>query len=174
LYVCMKGLTIVEMNLEHLKALAQLARENDLAEITISEGDKQITIKTPASVSHTIHQVSGGMPSAVGMPTQASQVAMAQPATPAPQVASAPQVDSSLHTITSPMVGTFYAAASPDAEAFAPKGFQIKSGQPLCILEAMKQMNELESDVSGTIVDVLIQDGQPVEYGQALFTVKLA
>jgi acetyl-CoA carboxylase biotin carboxyl carrier protein len=159
----------VEMNLEHLKALAQLARDNNLAEITLSEGDKQITIKTPASVAHTIHQLAGS----------ATPPAVMQPPAVAPSVASAeapvaPSPETHLHTITSPMVGTFYAAASPDAEPFAPKGFQIKAGQPLCILEAMKQMNELESDVSGTIVEVLIQDGQPVEYGQPLFSVKLA
>lgn len=167
----------MEMNLEHLKALAQLARENNLAEITLSEGDKQITIKTPASVSHTIHQLAGGVLPSNPVPAQPSSAVLqasthTEAASPVAQVQ--PAEGANLHTITSPMVGTFYSAASPEAEPFAPKGSQIKAGQALCILEAMKQMNELESDVNGTVVDVLIQDGQPVEYGQALFKIQLA
>jgi acetyl-CoA carboxylase biotin carboxyl carrier protein len=166
----------VEMNLEHLKALAQLARENDLAEITISEGDKQITIKTPASVSHTIHQGSSGF--VPGVPhAPMAMPAVQTPATAAPVAASNAVEEvftEALHTVTSPMVGTFYVSPSPEADAFAPVGKAIQSGQPLCILEAMKQMNELESDVSGTVMEVLVANGQPVEYGQALFKVRLS
>ena len=160
----------MDLNIKQLQALADLAREKDLAEITITDGDKTITIKMPASVSHNIHQISGGLAPAVSM-------------APAPVTPSSPSVDPtlttpavedlSLHTVTSPMVGTFYTAASPESPEFAPKGSTITVGQTLCILEAMKQMNELESDVAGTIVEILVKNGQPIEYGQALFKVKL-
>jgi acetyl-CoA carboxylase biotin carboxyl carrier protein len=164
----------MDLNITQLQALADLAREKDLAEITITDGDKKITIKTPASVSHTFHQVGAGLP------TLAAAAPVATAPSPVPSSApvhtsAAPVVeDASLHTVTSPMVGTFYAAASPEAPAFAAKGSNITVGQTLCILEAMKQMNELESDVAGTVVEVLLSNGQPVEYGQALFKVKLA
>jgi acetyl-CoA carboxylase biotin carboxyl carrier protein len=163
----------MDLNITQLQALADLAREKDLAEITITDGDKKITIKTPASVSHTFHQVGASLPTLAAAPvaTAPSPVPYSAPAsTPAAPVVE----DASLHTVTSPMVGTFYAAASPEAPAFAAKGSNITVGQTLCILEAMKQMNELESDVAGTVVEVLLSNGQPVEYGQALFKVKLA
>jgi acetyl-CoA carboxylase biotin carboxyl carrier protein len=161
----------MDLNITQLQALADLAREKDLAEITITDGDQKITIKTPASVSHTIHQMGGSMPALASVPVLTAPVASSVASTPAtPAVVE----DASLHTVTSPMVGTFYAAASPESPVFAPKGSTVSVGQTLCILEAMKQMNELESDVVGTVVDVLISNGQPVEYGQALFKVKLS
>jgi acetyl-CoA carboxylase biotin carboxyl carrier protein len=160
----------MDLNIEQLQALADLARDKDLAEITITDGDKKITIKTPASVSHTIHQIAGGVSPV--MPQVASVVSAPAVNAPTTEAPSAPVVDANLHTITSPMVGTFYVASSPDAPAFAPVGSTISVGQPLCILEAMKQMNELESDVAGTVVEVLVANGQPVEYGQALFRIK--
>jgi acetyl-CoA carboxylase biotin carboxyl carrier protein len=162
----------MDLNIAQLQALADLAREKDLAEITITDGDKKITIKTPASVSHTIHQVGGSAPTVATAPVLAAP--SVAPAASAPVAPAAPVEDASLHTVTSPMVGTFYSAASPESPVFAPKGSTITVGQTICILEAMKQMNELESDVAGTIVEVLISNGQPVEYGQALFKIKLA
>ncbi len=160
----------MDLNIAQLQALADLAREKDLAEITITDGDKKITIKTPSSVSHTIHQIGGAVPAVATTPVLTAPA----PSPTAPASPSAPVEDASLHTVTSPMVGTFYAAASPESPVFAPKGSTISVGQTICILEAMKQMNELESDVAGTVVEVLISNGQPVEYGQALFKVKLA
>ncbi len=162
----------MDLNITQLQALADLAREKDLAEITITDGDQKITIKTPASVSHTIHQIGGSVPSVATAPVLATP--SVAPAASAPVAPAAPVEDASLHTVTSPMVGTFYSAASPESPVFAPKGSTITVGQTICILEAMKQMNELESDVAGTVVEVLISNGQPVEYGQALFKIKLA
>jgi acetyl-CoA carboxylase biotin carboxyl carrier protein len=163
----------MDLNITQLQALADLAREKDLAEITINDGDKKITIKTPASVSHTIHQIGGAVPAMATAPVLTAPAP--SPTAPASPVApAAPVEDASLHTVTSPMVGTFYSAASPESPVFAPKGSTITVGQTICILEAMKQMNELESDVAGTVVEVLISNGQPVEYGQALFKIKLA
>lgn len=162
----------MDLNIQQLEALAELARAKDLAEITITDGDKKITIKTPASVSHTIHQVAGGtMP--LSMPTAAPVTSSAPSAVIASEAPVVPALeDASLHTVTSPMVGTFYVAASPESPIFAAKGSTVSVGQTLCILEAMKQMNELESDVSGTVVDVLVLNGQPVEYGQPLFKIR--
>ncbi|XVJ52041.1 MAG: acetyl-CoA carboxylase biotin carboxyl carrier protein [Vampirovibrio sp.] len=162
----------MDLNIQQLEALAELARAKDLAEITITDGDKKITIKTPASVSHTIHQVAGGtMP--LSMPTAAPVANSAPSAVIASEAPAVPALeDASLHTVTSPMVGTFYVAASPESPIFAAKGSTVAVGQTLCILEAMKQMNELESDVSGTVVDVLVANGQPVEYGQPLFKIR--
>ncbi|HQM75384.1 MAG TPA: acetyl-CoA carboxylase biotin carboxyl carrier protein, partial [Candidatus Saccharicenans sp.] len=84
----------------------------------------------------------------------------------------APLEDKSLHYITSPMVGTFYRAPSPTSAPFVEIGDTVKKGQTLCIIEAMKLMNEIESDVSGVVTDILVENGKPVEYGQRLFVIK--
>ena len=165
----------MDLNIEQLKALAELANGSNLAEITVTDGDKSITIKTPASVSHTVNQFSGGGGVSTFAPATADTtvpVASANNAIEASGGAAAVD-DASIKVITAPMVGTFYAASSPDAPAFAEKGTVVKVGQTLCILEAMKQMNQLESELSGTIVEVLGQNGQPVEFGQPLFKIQV-
>lgn len=162
----------MDLNLEQVKVLAELASEKNLAEITISDGDKSITIKTPSSVSHTIHQVAASAALPLSAPVAAAPAPAVSAA--APAIAPAPAAeDASLHTVTAPMVGTFYMAPSPESPSFCEVGGSIRSGQTLCILEAMKQMNELESDISGTVVAILVENGQSVEYGQPLFKVKL-
>jgi len=162
----------VDLNIEHLKALAALAKENELAEITITDGDKSITIKTPASVAHTIHQSAAApmMPPLVATIPTAGTTPVASSSVSEPPAPSAE--DASLKTVTSPMVGTFFASSSPESPAYATKGSTVKVGQVLCIVEAMKQMNELESDVDGIVVEVLCQNGEPVEFGQPLFKVR--
>jgi acetyl-CoA carboxylase biotin carboxyl carrier protein len=167
----------MDLNIEQLKALAELANGSNLAEITVTDGDKSITIKTPASVSHTVNQFSGGggvstfAPAATGaIPTTTETTSSVTETTVStPDVADA----ANIKVITAPMVGTFYAASSPDTPAFAEKGTVVKVGQTLCILEAMKQMNQLESELAGTIVEVLGQNGQPVEFGQPLFKIQV-
>jgi acetyl-CoA carboxylase biotin carboxyl carrier protein len=169
----------MDVNIEQLKALAELAKANDLAEITVTDGDKSITIKTPASVSHTVNQFSGGGGVSTFSPTGTPPAgAGLAPAADTPiQVATATPVAvadaANIKTITAPMVGTFYASSSPDSPVFAAKGTVVKVGQTLCILEAMKQMNQFESDLAGTIVEVLGQNGQPVEFGQPLFKIQV-
>jgi acetyl-CoA carboxylase biotin carboxyl carrier protein len=168
---------MMDVNIEQLKALAELAKANELAEITVTDGDKSITIKTPASVSHTVNQVSGGGISpmvsnlttshTVAAPVELNRAVTEQQ--PAPPVADA----ANIKTITAPMVGTFYASSSPDSPVFVEKGTVVKVGQTLCILEAMKQMNQLESELAGTIVEILGQNGQPVEFGQPLFKIQV-
>lgn len=169
----------MDLNIEQLKALAELANGSNLAEITVTDGDKSITIKTPASVSHTVNQFSGGggvstfAPAATGTTVPVAPANNAIEASGAAPTTTATADDASIKVITAPMVGTFYAASSPDAPAFAEKGTVVKVGQTLCILEAMKQMNQLESELAGTIVEVLGQNGQPVEFGQPLFKIQI-
>jgi acetyl-CoA carboxylase biotin carboxyl carrier protein len=169
---------MMDVNIEQLKALAELAKVNELAEITVTDGDKSITIKTPSSVSHTVNQFSGGGGVPTFAPATSATITAITPestgGTSSPALPAAPAVDAAnIKTITAPMVGTFYASASPESPAFVEKGTVVKVGQTLCILEAMKQMNQLESELAGTIIEILGQNGQPVEFGQPLFKIQV-
>jgi acetyl-CoA carboxylase biotin carboxyl carrier protein len=163
---------MMDVNIEQLKALAELAKANELAEITVTDGDKSITIKTPSSVSHTVNQFSGGGVSTFAPAMAGATTAVAtESSSPAPSVVAVDAAN--IKTISAPMVGTFYASSSPESPVFVEKGTVVKVGQTLCILEAMKQMNQLESELAGTIVEVLGQNGQPVEFGQPLFKIQV-
>ena len=105
-------------------------------------------------------------------PVAQPSVQQAPSAVPALDKAPEPVLGENTETITSPMVGTFYAAPAPDAAPFVVLGQQVKAGQPVCILEAMKLMNEIESEVDGKIVQILVENGQPVEFGQTLFIIE--
>jgi acetyl-CoA carboxylase biotin carboxyl carrier protein len=159
-------------DIEQVRALADLAAEKNVAELTIEDGETSITLKMPSAFVTSVASSGGGSVAAV------SPVAVvAPPPSVAPVLAtSAPPpiaaVDASLVTITAPMVGTFYRASSPESPPFAEVGQRVSLGQTLCILEAMKQMNELECEQSGTITAVLVQNGDPVEYGKPLFTLR--
>jgi acetyl-CoA carboxylase biotin carboxyl carrier protein len=169
---------MMDVNIEQLKALAELAKANELAEITVTDGDKSITIKTPSSVSHTVNQFSGGggvstFAPAMGGATTAVATESVAPAAAIPAPSAVVADAANIKTISAPMVGTFYASSSPESPVFVEKGTVVKVGQTLCILEAMKQMNQLESELAGTIVEVLGQNGQPVEFGQPLFKIQV-
>lgn len=161
----------MNIDLTQITALAQLAADKNLAEITVTDGDQSVTIKTPASVAQTV--VAGG--AYAPAPSFAPAAAAAPVSAPSSEAAPPPAAVESANTqtITSPMVGTFYAASSPDKPAFVSVGQTISAGQTLCILEAMKQMNELEAEISGKVVAILATNGQPVEYGQPLFKVEV-
>jgi acetyl-CoA carboxylase biotin carboxyl carrier protein len=165
--------------LQELKQLIEFLKENKIASFELESGDEKVRISfgneagtlAPAQLSQLSQMLSA----------QAGTVpAMHAPATPhhaSPTSAessppAAPAEEAGLHTVTSPMVGTFYESPSPGAPAFVKPGDQIEAGQVLCIIEAMKLMNDIESDVAGEIVKRLVTNGQPVEYGQALFTVR--
>lgn len=168
------------MNQKELKELIEFLIEKDVSEFELERGDVKVKIKrgTPAAQAHDVHYVA--------MPQAAAPVAAAPPAAapaPAPaaapaagggQAAAAPDEDADLHIIRSPIVGTFYESPSPGAPAFAKPGDKITVGQVLCIIEAMKLMNEIESDVVGEVAKRFVGNGQPVEYGQPLFGVKPA
>ena len=166
------------MNQKELKELIEFLIEKDVSEFELERGDVKVKIKrgTPASQMPDVHYVA--MPPAAA-PVSAP-VAAPAPAAPAAapaaasggQAATAPDEDAGLHIIRSPIVGTFYEAPSPGAPQFAKPGDKITVGQVLCIIEAMKLMNEIESDVAGEVVKRFVGNGQPVEYGQPLFGVR--
>ncbi|HWA39877.1 MAG TPA: acetyl-CoA carboxylase biotin carboxyl carrier protein [Burkholderiales bacterium] len=150
------------MDLRKLKKLIDLVQESGIAELEITEGEEKVKIVKggTASVSHA-----APAPAAppVAAPPPAAPAAAATPA--APEAAPAVQG----HVVKAPMVGTFYRSPSPDAKAFVEVGQPIKEGQTICIIEAMKLMNEIEADASGVVKAILVENGQPVEYGQPLF-----
>jgi len=154
----------MKMELDYIEKLVKLVSENDLTELSLEEDDKAITIRKEKEIVTTTATVAA-------QPIAAAHIAHA-PAATKPAEAAPAKEDSNLLKITSPMVGTFYRAASPGATPFADAGKTVNVGQVVCIIEAMKLMNEIESEVSGKIVEVCVQDGQPVEYGQVLMLVE--
>ncbi len=155
------------MDLRKLKKLIDLVQESGIAELEITEGEERVRIARGGAISVT--------PLAAATPAVAANSAAAPApaaATPAPSgAATEPPPDSEGHVVKSPMVGTFYRTPSPDAKPFIEIGATVKQGQTLCVIEAMKLMNEIEADASGIIKAILVENGQPVEYGQALFVI---
>jgi len=152
------------MDLRKLKTLIDLVSDSNVSEleITEAEGTVRIVKSAPAPVA-MVTQMAAPAPVAVAAP-----VAAAAPVAPAPAVEAAPAG----HTVKSPMVGTFYRSSSPGAKAFAEVGQQVKEGDTICIIEAMKILNEIEADKSGTITKILAENGQAVEYGAPLFIIE--
>jgi acetyl-CoA carboxylase biotin carboxyl carrier protein len=161
----------MEIDLEQIKALARALRRYDLSKIEIKSGEQCITIERATSSA-----AQSGGPTAFPMATGAREAAEsagfdAARASLAP-AAPVSAEDASVVEVTSPLVGTFYRAPSPTARPFVEVGSAVKKGQVLCIVEAMKLMNEIESDVDGTIAEILIENGKPVEFGERLFKIK--
>lgn len=154
------------MDLRKLKTLIDLVSESNISELEITEADGKVRIvKSDGAVA---------VPMMMQMPAAApaaAPVAAAAPAAPVAAAPAAPAVETG-HIVTSPMVGTFYRASGPNAKPFAEIGQQIKEGEAICIIEAMKIMNEIDSDFSGTITKILCENGQPVEFGQPLFVIE--
>jgi len=144
------------MDLRKLKKLIDLVQESGIAELEITEGEEKVKIVKGGGVS-------------VSAPTLIAPAAV-QPAPAAPLPPDVPPVQEG-HVVKAPMVGTFYRAASPDGKPFIELGQPVKEGQTICIIEAMKLMNEIEADAAGVIKAVLVENGQPVEYGQPLFVI---
>ena len=155
------------MNLKEIQHLVEIISASGLDEVIIKEGESEITLRRNSSKVQVVNQPVVAVPSAPAvLPVQAP----AAPAQTAAAPAAAPASD--LLEIRSPIVGTFYSAPSPDSPPFVSAGDKIKSGDVLCIIEAMKLMNEIEAEISGTVAEVLVENGQPVEYNQVLFRVK--
>jgi acetyl-CoA carboxylase biotin carboxyl carrier protein len=156
------------VDIRKVKKLIELLEESGIAEIEISEGEESVRISR--------YPQAGGMhPGMLGQGFVGySPAAQAPPASPDPQpAASAPSEQPPKgHQVTAPMVGTFYSGPSPDAKAFVDIGSRVQPGDTLCIIEAMKMMNQIEADVAGRIVSVLVENGDPVEFGQALFIIE--
>jgi len=154
------------MDIKQIQELVKIINKTNISEISIEEKDLKITIKQKEEVIQTIVSAPQQAPVYMTAPAQAP-VAQAAAAAPA---AEAPKADN-LITVKSPMIGTFYRRASPDKPSFVEVGSEIEPGKVVCIIEAMKLFNEIESEISGKIVKVLVEDSSPVEYDQPLFLV---
>jgi acetyl-CoA carboxylase biotin carboxyl carrier protein len=154
------------MDIRKVKKLIELLEESGISELEISEGEESVRISRHPRVSMAA-------PAVVGAP-QIQQAPPAAPASPAKPATAAgehkPRNDD--QTITSPMVGTYYSASAPGAKSFVEIGQEIKVGQILCIIEAMKMMNQIESDKAGRVTAILAKNGEPVEFGQPLFIIE--
>jgi acetyl-CoA carboxylase biotin carboxyl carrier protein len=141
------------MDIRKVKKLIELLEESDVAEIEIHEGEESVRISRTSHVAATV-----------------AAAPVAAPAT-APAAAAEPEEEPKGHVIRSPMVGTFYRASSPGAKPFVSEGEAVTKGETLCIIEAMKILNQIESDKSGKVIEILVENGQPVEYNQPLMVI---
>jgi len=166
------------MNQKELRELIEFLVEKDIAEFEMERGDLKLHVKRGAGAAPMfappIPQAMRFTPVAEPMvaPPPPSPAGTPSPAAPAAPAATAPAEDANLHILKSPMVGTFYEAPSPGAPPFVAVGATVKEGQVLCIIEAMKLMNEIEADASGEIVKMFVSNGAPVEYGMPLFGIR--
>jgi acetyl-CoA carboxylase biotin carboxyl carrier protein len=160
------------MDIRKIKKLIELLEESGIAEIEIKEGEEAVRISRLPAGGATVQALP---PVASGAPVPAA-AATAAPVPPPAGLAgpegAAPKPKPSEHVITAPMVGTFYASPSPGAKAFVEIGDEVKVGQVLCIIEAMKMMNQIEADKAGRISSIMARNGDPVEFGQPLFVVE--
>ena len=151
------------MDIRKVKKLIELLEESGISELEISEGEESVRISRHPRVA-----MQAPMAMASPMVQAAPQVVAAMPATSAGE--HKPRNDD--HTVTSPMVGTYYSAASPGSKSFVEIGSEVKVGQILCIIEAMKMMNQIESDKAGRVTAIIAKNGEPVEFGQPLFIIE--
>ena len=156
------------MNLKEIQQLIDMINNSDLDEATIEEGDFKITLKRSSAIPVSGNSQLLSAPAVVGTASTPVPATQLQPENPEPPK----KVGEGLLEVRSPIVGTFYRAPSPDTDPFVNVNDHVESGQVLCIIEAMKLMNEIESDITGSIVEILVENGQPVEYDQVLFLVK--
>ena len=154
------------MDLRKIKKLMELLEESGIAEIEVKEGEESIKLTKPGSHAPTPQQIISTPAVNVGgeVVTQKDLTQINDNQNPKEEIDG--------EVITSPMVGTFYRAASPDSKPFVEKGQKVKKGDTLCILEAMKMMNQVNAETGGTIIDIMVDDAEPVEFGQPLFVIK--
>jgi acetyl-CoA carboxylase biotin carboxyl carrier protein len=160
------------MDLRKLKTLIELVQESGIAELEVTEGEERVRItRTVANAAQPMMQYAAPMMAQMPQPSAAPAQAAA-PVTAAPVAAAAPPAEPVGHTVKSPMVGTFYRSSAPGAKPFAEVGSTVAVGDTLCIIEAMKLMNEIESDKAGVVKAVLVEAGEAVEYGQPMFIIE--
>jgi acetyl-CoA carboxylase biotin carboxyl carrier protein len=152
------------MDIRKVKKLIELLDESGIAEIEITEGEESVRISRYAQNAQTVV-------AAAPAPAPAMAAAPASPPTAAKETATPAEPEETGFQVTAPMVGTFYASSSPGAAPYVQVGDRVNEGDTLCIIEAMKMMNQIEADVSGVIKSIRIQNGEPVEYGQTLFVI---
>jgi acetyl-CoA carboxylase biotin carboxyl carrier protein len=153
------------MDLRKLKTLIDLVAESDIAELEVTEGESKVRIVKSSAIPQNQMVM---MPSQ-GMQHYAAQTGLAQAAPAAEPVPVAAEPTG--HVVKSPMVGTFYRSSAPGSPAFVEVGSAVKEGETLCIIEAMKLLNEIDSDLAGVVTKILVENGQPVEFGQPLFVI---
>jgi acetyl-CoA carboxylase biotin carboxyl carrier protein len=153
------------VDLAEVKRLLAFMQENGLEEFEYERGGVHIRLRK-ASASSSL------LPPAAAPPAEAPVASAASPAPASTLDVAKPAAAANVHLIKSPIVGTYYSAPSPEAEPFVTVGARVESGQTLCIIEAMKLMNEIESDVAGEVVQILVENGHPVEYGEPLFGIR--
>ena len=158
------------MDIRKIKKLIELLEESGIAEIEIKEGEEAVRISRMPAGGAAAQLAPAPVHAPVGAVSPSAAAAAAQAG--APAEAPAPKPKSNEHVITAPMVGTFYGSPSPGAKAFVEIGDEIKLGQVLCIIEAMKMMNQIEADKAGRITSIMARNGDPVEFGQPLFVVE--
>jgi len=152
------------MDIRKVKKLIELLDESGIAEIDITEGEESVRIsRYPTNVQAATAMAPAMMPASA--PVAAVPAAAGAPAVPA-------EPPKAGHRITAPMVGTYYSSPTPGAKTFVAIGSRVEAGDTLCIIEAMKMMNQIESETSGTVVSILVENGDPVEYGQPLFIIE--
>lgn len=151
------------MDLKAIKQVVEMMKRSEISEFEIEEKDFKLRLSRKNGDTQIIQAAA---------PVAAAPIAAAAPA--APATAAAPAVEQGVSVVKSPMVGTFYTAASPDSPVFAKVGGKVGADSIVCIIEAMKVMNEIQAELSGTITEVLVENGEAVEYGQPLFKVKTA
>ncbi len=164
------------MNFNELRELVATLNQTDIAELTLKNDEFELTLRKAAALQPDV-VVSSAATSAVPVsaaPVAATSTTEFASASEEPEKPPTPVVDTSLVEIKSPMVGTFYRSPAPDEAVFVEVGDRIQSGQTVCIIEAMKLMNELEAEVSGEIVDILVENAEPIEFGQPLMKVRPA
>jgi acetyl-CoA carboxylase biotin carboxyl carrier protein len=156
------------MNLKEIQQLIELVNVSTLDEVIIKDGQSEITLRRNNSKAQAVLPTTP----VIAQPVQTTQPLQRPAVLEQPAPTAAEHSASELIDIHSPIVGTFYRSPSPDSVPFVNEGDRIKPGDAICIIEAMKLMNEIEAEVSGTIVDILVENGQPIEYNQLLFRVK--
>ncbi len=165
------------MDIRKVKKLIELLDDSGIAEIEITEGEESVRISrypagTPIAAAPIVAQAAAA-PAPAATPAPAAPAPAAAPAAPAPQAAEpvAEAADEDGFEVIAPMVGTFYSSSSPGAAPYVQVGDRVNEGDTLCIIEAMKMMNQIEAEVSGTVKSIRVQNGEPVEYGQVLFVI---
>jgi acetyl-CoA carboxylase biotin carboxyl carrier protein len=160
--------SIASPEVQQIEQLLRFMSEHNLEEFEYSRGDLRIRLKKP-SAGVPVYSRPMGVPEIIVPGAAPDRSAAAQQSAP---VATEPRATEELHLVKSPIVGTYYEAPSPGAEAFVKIGAHVESGQTLCIVEAMKLMNEIESDETGELIRIFVENGQPVEYGQPLYGIR--
>ncbi|HRP90785.1 MAG TPA: acetyl-CoA carboxylase biotin carboxyl carrier protein [Edaphocola sp.] len=158
------------MEFKQIQELIKTVNKSTVSELTIKDGEFEITIKQATTEAIAMPQMIQVAPQAMAMPQATAAPVAAAPAAPAAPADEAPAANQKV--VKAPMIGTFYRSSSPDKPPFVSVGDEIKAGDIVCIVEAMKLFNEIESDIAGKIVKVLVDDGTPVEYDQPLFIVE--